>query len=276
MPEDRNMSCNGAVLSSLVTLDTKPLPFLLLPAELRNRVYQYLTQSSNRIVQLKRTSNTNGTWDMLVFANSNKQLRAERRPFIFDKFTVKFFLPDYLTFMDTSHGFGNPLLRIILFMPRDLGTSCTMDLRPVLLAKAMIRGLQIDIARTPHQTHSDIFAAVLGSLVRSPPGFLRDVKSGYITKMTIRHDEYGNGAFWKITIAKKAGGLTPAEVAKCTEYRRLLNNGYFVGHVTFEVADLTGKHVEEWFDDDRALSASTLSSSSRACNIRAKWMRSMR
>ncbi|OAL03400.1 hypothetical protein IQ06DRAFT_365941 [Phaeosphaeriaceae sp. SRC1lsM3a] len=242
--------------SSLDTPDSTQLPVLLLPPKIHNYVYDYLVKPPKQTIRLKRDLSNNGTWSLISFANGSKQLRAELRPLVFKNVKLQVWLRDYPAFVDAFYRLDNadhPPLHVRLLVGRDLCPPCTIDMHPLLLAKSMTRELHVEVERLPScpSKHRGYFDSVRGLLSGPSRRLLRDVESGYMTYIKFRYEKRTSQVFLTITISKRAGELTPAELAKCEQYYGLFNNHFNPIRLTIKATDLCGKHVEEWFGRGR-------------------------
>lgn len=251
--DSSGMLSSSDVSSSLVTFESKPLPILRFPAEIRNKVYSHLISPQARGKWLKRVPANQGTWSRLGLANSNKQLRAKFRPLIFNNNTFIVELNNYPLF---RHGnAGNPPLRLGIFAGRDVEVPDVMDFHTLFLAKSLDRDLDLSLHLGCKIFQTDAFGMwYLCKRDHELRRLFRDIKSGFISRLALVKRQTGSGADWEIATSIEAGGLNPGEIIWIGEHCRYLLSACSPLPVScaVKVTDLSGKCVEEWFANDKA------------------------
>jgi hypothetical protein len=250
---------------------SKPFPFLDLPGEIRNKIYEFIIRSRDPIIRLKKVHRGTDAHSFFGLANTNKKLRAEFGPLLMSGIRFHVQLLDYPAFVAFFFGpdfqFSRPL-RVQIKVENRVQHTFSWDMKPLILAKATTPGLDLMLydhpysrAELPNYNYISDLAWLIGGRVKGSPwqytlygasrALLRDIKSGYISDIRIRDVRY-RGPAWYLVVRKKEGGLRNGEMWKFWNHCRILCNragGWdtILANVTIKVVDFQGKHVEEWF-----------------------------
>jgi hypothetical protein len=141
-------------------IEVQSFPFLRLPAELRNRIYELATPEEKTWTPLKHvTLNTNGKCVFFGLAGVCKQVRTEYAPLLFSsKFRIR--LVDLAawvtTFYEANRGtMVKPLDLDVAIGIEDIQAERSWDKHSLSKAKATTRGLRIQFSPIPLHGHID-------------------------------------------------------------------------------------------------------------------------
>jgi hypothetical protein len=255
---------------------SRPFPFLNLPAELRNRVYDAIIKDLPPFAKLTHDpSNVGCQTGFLGLVTANKQLRAEFHAMLMAKIKMEVALRDHIEFFNTFF----PTKTKLLQLPRPLHVWVTVDresrdagvwdMRPFLIAKATTLYLHLDVRPSYMSNPGFMSLPCLGpkdragqlawnldsALERTPRSVFRDFEAGYIADFEVHMPQPNDlRGRWHLTIKKLCGGLTECEVDRFQTYSTALVDRERRGWPAFtssklmlHVVDFEGKLVEEWF-----------------------------
>jgi hypothetical protein len=252
------------------TTIAKPFRFLDLPAEIRNKVYDFVLcgrESNFRLNKIAERTDTSHS--SIGLAEANKQLHAEFGPLRASNMGYIVPLIDYPAFVATFFGpnseYPRPLRVRIEIGLSGVDYDFSWDMKPLMLAKATTSGLRLTISKeggccdiSPYlfsiawlsggRAHGSLRA--WGHKIAR--ALRRDVKSGYISTIQFNWMQTRcERPTWLLVIKKKKGGLRDEEVRRCESYCSVLRwmfSSLFddAADITIKVTDLEGSHVEEW------------------------------
>jgi hypothetical protein len=137
------------------TTKSNPFPFLRLPSELRNLVYSSTLPKPNTAIFLRyNPTTTEDGRGVFALINVNKQVRAEFRLLLMNdahNWNLRVCFTDYPAFVKTffppDSTKPRPLNVRVYIEIDNYRTTRSYDMRPLMLAKATTRGLQLKVYR---------------------------------------------------------------------------------------------------------------------------------
>lgn len=211
----------------------KPFPFLLLPAELRNHIYENLLIDSKPKIKLRHNacaadspiSTTGGGF--FAFTAVCKQIRKEFQPMLANSYeTIEIRSKYMFKFFDTfsARPFRPKFLHIRVLL-EDVTEEFKCDMRSFFDFRfSAPRGYKCYITGPPWfaSTSPRVFdhVKVLQTLLHAgniSRAFRADLKSGYISNVTyeLKSDHL---QLWTLTISKHTVGLQNSEIEALTRY----------------------------------------------------------
>lgn len=221
--------------------EQKPFPFLRLPAEIRNRIYEYATADIPLRLRHSLPFHDRDRKQGYIGLNTVcRQVRAEFHPLFYRDCVVLIKLCDFRSFLRTflSAAAINDTPITNLYVKVDhyhLSQREDWDILPLLQAKALKRHQQWwfwalhDDPWSPYRQKSwlklnelrDAFNNIVNS---SPRSFLGDIKSGMFSEIRFcRADGKASHEWnWKLVVRKKEGKLNEQEKKRMEEYCKQL------------------------------------------------------
>ena len=242
---------------SISACEEKPFPFLRLPAEIRNRVYEYATAEMKRPLRLYHILpcyDRDSEHSYIGLNTICRQVRAEFRPLFYRNLEVVIHLRDLRPFLRTF--FSAAIIKDLPTMDLTVETVgfCISqeeewDILPLLQAKAINRqqcwfdancnesshGFSWQLRAWTSFSGTEEICDSLNKMVNSPPcSFLGDIKSDVFSEIRFcRADERAlNGWIWKLVVRKKEGKLNEQEKNRMERYSKELAVLRRVQHTT--------------------------------------------
>ncbi|KAF1843495.1 uncharacterized protein K460DRAFT_407847 [Cucurbitaria berberidis CBS 394.84] len=265
---------DAVTVPALSTTDASQISFIHLPAELRNRVYQFAIADLPTPTKLRYTPlTTQAPRGYRALTTVCRQVRAEFLPLYMRSVKIEISLLDMPRFFqfffpDTDERNPKPTNVTVMVIGADVSTYFAIEARFMLLAQAQTRDLELRFEPSYHYIavesggyyelddwDSKFLADVFNDARKLHQKFHRDLERGYISSLTYNPSRW-TWATWTLTILKEVGGLVDTEIEKLSEYASILYTIREAGIVraSVRVEGLEGKCVEEYtFEPENGL-----------------------